>query len=180
MASPDPGAASPQTTPQPPLATTLPVKGGEVTVRPIRPEDAEALQAMIRRADPRDVRFRFHAAIREVPKSWIVRLTQIDYSQEMALVALTGEEMVCVARLVCDPGCDTGEFALAVRSDQQRRGIGRGMMELLIDYARRRGMQRMWGVIEIENDRMIALARQLGFSAEGPPQFGEVRMGRAL
>jgi acetyltransferase len=163
----------------PALATRLKVKDGEVDVRPIRAEDAEALVEMIRKADPRDVRARFHAAIREVPRSWIARLTQIDYSQEMALIALVGTEIVCVARLVCDPGCETGEFALAVRSDQQRRGIGRGMMGLLVDYARKRGMKRMWGMIESDNERMIALARELGFHAEGPPSFGEVRMDLA-
>src|SRR3954469_24109054 len=167
---------------QPPsfIPTTLAVKDGQVSVRPIQAEDAEALAQMIRKADPGDVRARFHAAIGEVPRSWIARLTQIDYSQEMALIALMVEEIVCVARLVCEPGCESGEFALAVRSDQQRRGIGRGMMGLLIGYARARGMERVWGMIEVENPRMIALARQLGFKPEGPPAFGEVRMGLAL
>ena len=167
--------------PPPPFAPTmLKVRDGEVAVRPIQPGDAEALAEMIRKADPSDVRARFHAAIREVPRSWITRLTQIDYRQEMALIALIGEEIVCVARLVCDPGCDTGEFALAVRTDQQRRGVGRGMMGLLIDYARRRGMEAVWGQIESDNERMMALVRDLGFHVQGPPSFGEVRMSLAL
>ena len=72
------------------------------------------------------------------------------------------------------------EFALAVRTDQQRRGIGRGMMRLLLDYAAACGFERVWGLVEIENDRMLALARQLGFRAEGVADHGEVRVGISL
>jgi acetyltransferase len=128
------------------------------------------------RADPADVRFRFHAAIRELPQALIARLTQIDYDREMALIALEGDQIVCVARLVADPEGEIAEFALAVRTDQQRRGIGAGMMGLLLDYARKRGIKRVWGDVEIENERMLALARELGFRAEGPLENGEVRM----
>ena len=163
----------------PDLIQTLTVKDGELMVRPITPGDGEALAEMIRRADPADVRFRFHLAVREVPPAWIRRLTNIDYTQEMALLALLGEEIVCVARLVCEPGCDSAEFALAVRSDQQRRGIGRGMMGLLLEYARRRGVHHVWGSIEVENVRMLSLARELGFAVEGVPIDGEVRVTRS-
>ena len=162
------------------LVQPLPIKDGALLVRPITPDDGEALSEMIRRADPADVRFRFHLAVREVPPAWIKRLTNIDYDQEMALVALMGEEIVAVARLVCEPGCETAEFALAVSSDQQRRGIGRGMMGLLLDYARGRGIRRVWGAIEVENDRMLSLARELGFTPEGPPSLGELRMSLSL
>ena len=105
----------------------------------------------------------------------------IDHAREMALVAIQDDGFVGVARLVCDPGdCDSGEFALAVRSDQQRRGIGHGLMRLLIGYAKERGMDRIWGSIELENRRMLDLARELGFTADGPAQFGEVRVSLAL
>ena len=158
------------------LIQRLAVKDGEVCVRPIRHEDGEALLEMIHRADPADVRSRFHVAMREPPPELISRLTDIDYAQHMALAAWIDEEIVAVARLVCDPGCGSGEFALAVRSDQHRRGIGRGLMRLLLDYARARGMHEVWGSIEVENDRMLGLAKELGFRPDGHAQLGELRM----
>ena len=158
------------------LVHTLPVKGETLLVRPILPDDAQALRDLIRKADPKDVRSRFHAAVRELPESWITRLTHIDPEREMAFAGFIGEELLSVARLVCDPGCESGEFALAVRSDHQKRGIGRGMMGLLLDYARDKGLKRVWGAIELANENMLALARYLGFRAEGPPEQGEVRM----
>jgi acetyltransferase len=162
------------------LRQTLAVKGGTLDVRPIRPEDAAALRAMIGRADPADVRFRFHAAVRELSQAQIARLTQIDYDREMALIAVMGEEILCVARLVADPEGETAEFALAVRTDQQRRGIGRGMMRLLLDYARQRGIAKVWGAVEMENERMLALGRELGFVAHPSPEQGEVRLQLTL
>lgn len=177
----DTQAASPSPrSPRPALTTTLAVKDGVLLVRPITPNDGPALVEMIHKADPLDVRFRFHGAMPEPPPSLVRRLTNIDYDREMALVAVMDDEIVGVGRLVCEQGCETGEFALAVRSDQQRRGIGRGLMKLLIDYARSRGMDRMWGAIELENRRMLDLARELGFTGDGPAQFGELRMSLAL
>jgi acetyltransferase len=167
-ATPIPAASS--------LIRSLGVKDGQVCVRPIRHEDAPALIEMIRRADPADVRSRFHVAMREPPPELIERLTDLDYTQHMALAAWIEAEIVAVARLVCDPGCGSGEFALAVRSDQQRRGIGRGLMGLLLDYARARGMVEVWGSIEIDNDRMLQLAKELGFRPQGLAQLGEQRL----
>ena len=158
------------------LIQRLAVKDGEVCIRPIRHEDGAALRALILRADPSDVRSRFHAAVRDPPPALISRLTDIDYAQHMALAAWMDGEIVAVARLVCDPGCGAGEFALAVRSDQQRRGIGRGLMGLLLDYARARGMHEVWGSVETENDRMLGLAKDLGFRPDGHAELGELRM----
>jgi acetyltransferase len=162
------------------LRMTLPVKGGTLQVRPIGPDDAAALRAMIERADPADVRFRFHAAVRVVPGSWIDRLTHIDYDCEMALIGIEGGEILAVARMALDPGGESAEFALAVRTDQQRRGIGRGMMRLLLDYARGRGVSRVWGMVETDNAKMLAMARELGMAPEGSAVRGEVRVSLAL
>lgn len=155
---------------------TLPVKGGTLEVRPIGPDDAAALRAMIERADPADVRFRFHGAVQVVPSAWIDRLTHIDYDCEMALIGLEGAEILSVARMALDPGGESAEFALAVRTDQQRRGIGRGMMGLLLDYARSRGVSRVWGTVEVDNTKMLALARGLGMAPVGSAARGEVRV----
>jgi acetyltransferase len=169
---PPPDAAS--------LERVISVKDGDLVVRPIRHEDAPALIDMIHKADPADVRSRFHVAMHEPPPELIERLTDIDYSRHMALIALSGPEIVAVARLVCDPGCGSGEFALAVRTDQQRRGIGRALMRLLLDYARGKGMETVWGNVEVENHRMLALASELGFHPVGAAVLGEVKVTLTL
>ena len=58
-----------------------------------------------------------------------------------------------------------------IADDWQRRGLGRRMMELLIEVARERGLRAMIGHVLAENRGMLSLCQALGFaiadSAEG-------------
>ena len=78
--------------------------GERLTVRPIRPEDAEQHGAFFSRLSPQDIRYRFFTAMRELSPEQMARLTQIDYDREMAFVAVreASGETVGVARLVCE------------------------------------------------------------------------------
>ena len=58
-----------------------------VTLRPIRPEDAEMEQAFVSGLSPESRYFRFMGTMRELTPQMLVRFTQIDYDREMAFVA---------------------------------------------------------------------------------------------
>lgn len=144
------------------------VKGQDVLLRPIRPEDGQRLMAFYAGASPADMRLRFFMARREVPHSELARYSQIDYDREMTFVAIApqavGEPvMVAEARAVCDPDNLTAEFAIQVATDWQGRGLGRLLMDKLIRYLRERGTTEVMGQCLPENAGMAALARQLGF-----------------
>ena len=65
------------------------VLGGEaMTIRPIRPEDAQAHTAFFSRLSPQDIRYRFFSSMRELSPEQTVRLTQVDYDREMAFIAV--------------------------------------------------------------------------------------------
>ena len=152
------------------LTQTLEVGGEMLTLRPVRPEDAPGLADIVERSDAEDVRLRFRGGLRRLPESWAARLSQIDYDREMALAAVdVAGDILGVARLAGDPEGETAEFALLVRSDHQRRGLGRTLMEALIAYARRRGYRELWGSIAAENRRMLDLAGDLGFTRKMDP-----------
>ncbi|HEX6101900.1 MAG TPA: bifunctional acetate--CoA ligase family protein/GNAT family N-acetyltransferase, partial [Alphaproteobacteria bacterium] len=158
-------------------------EGGRVFVRPLRPEDEPALIEAFRKLDPADVRLRFFAPIKEIPHETAARLTQIDYEREMALSGWGEggglEGPLGIARLSADPDNLTAEFAVIVRSDLKGRGLGSMLMRLLIDYARARGIGTLFGEVLAENSAMLALARDLGFSAE-PAEGGIVRVSLPL
>ena len=66
-----------------------PMKGGGLyTIRPIRPDDADMLQAFVRGLSPESRYFRFASAMPELPARMLARYTLIDYDREMALVAV--------------------------------------------------------------------------------------------
>ncbi len=151
-------------------------RGDRFTIRPIRPEDAEQHAAFFRRLAPVDIRYRFFTSVRELSPEQMARLTQVDYDREMAFVAVreaTGDT-VGVARLVGEPGGQSGEFAVIVQPDVKGRGIAAHMMQRLIDWARSRGMRRIVGQVLAENAPMLAFVRHLGFSVRRMPEEPDV------
>jgi acetyltransferase len=136
-----------------------------LTIRPIRPEDAEAHAAFFARLSPEDIRYRFFAALRELSPEQIAWLTQIDYDREMAFIAARDNgDTVGVARLAGEPGSDTAEFAVIVQPDMKGRGLASQLMKRLIDWARSRGLAEITGQVLADNAPMLAFVRYLGFT----------------
>ena len=150
------------------LATRCTLSNGvELTLRPIRPEDAAIEQAFVRQLSPQSRYFRFMGSLRELTPSMLARFTQIDYDREMAFIAVhTGdaqEEEVAVARYITNPDDSTCEFALVVADAWRQFGIAKRLMSLLIKVARERRLHTMIGHILATNAPMLALCAQLGF-----------------
>ena len=136
--------------------------GRKALLRPIRPEDEPEHHAFISKLTPEDIRFRFFGSIRELPHSEMARLTQIDYDREMAFIATApGEggkpETLGVVRTVTDPNNEEAEYAIVVRSDLKGEGLGRKMMDKMIDYCRARGTKYYVGQVLRENRSMLGL-----------------------
>ena len=163
------GAARFAITPYPAeLAETLTWQGGVIELRPIRPEDGPQHRVFIERLAPEDIRLRFFSVRRELPRSELARLTQIDYAREMAFIAVQSQpdgpaQTLGVVRAVIDPDNVDAEFAIIVRSDMKGRGLGHMLMRKMIDFLIGRGTQRMVGDILRENHGMRDLARSNGF-----------------
>jgi acetyltransferase len=141
-------------------------RGERFTIRPIRPEDAEAHAAFMRRLPPEDVRFRFFTAMREVAPEQMARLTQIDYEREMAFIAVRDRDRSTVgaARLVREAGEERGEFAIVVQPDVKGFGLASHLMQRLIDWGRDVGLAEISGAVLAENHPMLGFVRHLGFS----------------
>jgi acetyltransferase len=79
--------------------------GRTVTIRPIRPEDAEREQQFVISMSDESKYYRFMDTIRELTQTMLVRFTQIDYDREMALVATLpdadGKEVQIRRRPLC-------------------------------------------------------------------------------
>ncbi|KWT94107.1 MULTISPECIES: GNAT family N-acetyltransferase [unclassified Variovorax] len=168
-------------------ARTLTWNGREITVRPIRPEDEAQHRRFLEQLDPEDIRMRIFQTRRELPRSELARLTQIDYDREMAFIAEAVDaqgvpETLGVARTVSDPDRVEAEFAIIVRSDLKGAGLGRLLFQQLIEHARTCGIGRLVGIVLRENSRMLNLCRDMGFQADPaePPGSGVRRMVKAL
>ena len=148
--------------------------GTDVTVRPIRPEDAELEQLFMRNLSNEAKYFRFMQSLQELTPEMLVRFTQIDYHHEMALIATTEhdgqEQQVGVARYVTNPDKESCEFALVVSDKWQRKGIAHRLMHQLMEVARGRGLAMMQGEVLSNNNKMLDLVRSLNFEVQNNPE----------
>jgi acetyltransferase len=153
--------------------------GDDVLIRPIRPEDAELTQRFVRSLSEESRYFRFMDTVSELSSAALARLTQIDYTREMALLALTevdGREVeLGVARYAVNPDGTSCEFALVVSDAWQKQGIGHKLMDVLMDVARGRGLRVMEGEVLKTNRPMLKLVGSLGFRIEPHPEDDAVR-----
>ena len=61
---------------------------------------------------------------------------------------------------------ETAEFAILVRSRLKGHGLGWLLMQRVIDYAKEKGLRRVYGDVLAENASMLQMTAELGFHAE--------------
>ncbi len=148
-----------------------PTDGGTTyRLRPIKPRDVGLYRDFFAKLTPDDVRLRFLSPRKSFGDDELLRMTQLDYGREIAFVALHPDgSLAGVSRLACDPDGAEGEYAVIVRSDQQGIGLGRALMNILIDYARTKGVAVVRGHVLAENDAMLGMCRSMGFTVAIDP-----------
>jgi len=169
---------------------TWPLEGGGVyTVRPIRPDDADMLQAFVRDLSAESRWFRFASHMPELPARMLARYTLIDYDREMALVAILkerrtatdgteseSERIVGVSRYITNPDATSCEFSLAVADDMAGHGLGTRLMLSIIEQARAKGLSEIMGLILVGNTKMLALVTSLGFRLQPAPDDPDFKL----
>ena len=154
--------------------------GASVTIRPVRPEDAEMEKEFVKNMSDESRYFRFMDTMRELSKPQLVRFTQIDYDREMAFVAVQINdagipEQIGASRYVTNPDGETVVFALAVADSWQKRGLGRKLMQVLIDCARTKGYSAVIGDVLSDNTKMLNLMSSLGFKILPNPEDNTIK-----
>ena len=149
------------------LSETVMWHGEQLVVRPIRPEDEPQHREFADSLSAGDLRLRFFSSRLELPRSELARLTQIDYSREMAFIAVRTDadgtqHTIGVVRAVTDPDNVVAEFAIVVRTDLKAQGLGALLMDKMIKYLKSRGTQRMVALVLPDNRAMLELASSAG------------------
>ena len=163
--------------------------GGEYTIRPIHPDDAEMLQELVQNLSPESRYFRFVSSLKELPPSMLSRLTLIDYDREMALVAIHRERqdgpqgetieverIVGVSRYITNPDKSSCEFSLVVADDFNGKGLGSRLMLSIMEEARDKGLAEIEGLVLANNPGMLKLMKSLGFTAKPFPDDPDFKL----
>lgn len=156
------------------------VDGQPFFIRPIRPSDADLLIEHFHSLSSQSRYMRFFSPLKELSRDMLIKLTQIDYDREIALVALMGKNdsqtMVGVSRIIVFPDRTQAEFAIAVSDQWQGKGIGSSLLTQCLKAARQMGIHRVMGVVLSENTQMLKLGKKLGFSIHRVPGGSEYEL----
>ncbi len=138
--------------------------GETVQVRPITPDDGPALGDFFERMGPESRYFRFFRVKQSLPPEEVEFFTNVDYDTRMALIVLHEDSMIGVARYDRDSeGSPRAEVAFAVADDQQGRGIGTELLQLLTSHARQAGIEQFQAFVLPENVQMMRVFRNSGY-----------------
>jgi acetyltransferase len=151
----------------------------------MRPGDREMEDRFVRELSPDSRYLRFHAALARLTPAMLERFTHPEYPAEMALIATVadgdGEKQIGVARYVRVPETDRAEVAVVVADDWQGKGVGTQLLLRLRDIARENGIRHLEAAVLPHNQRMLALARQLGFTRmEAQDGAPAVELGKTI
>lgn len=144
--------------------------GTTTHLRPIRPDDADALQRFQVNQSERSSYFRFFAPVRRLSDRELELFTHVDHVERAALVAVRTspadpgtEDILGVARYdVVAPG--QAEVAFNVADSVQGVGLGSVLLEHLAAAARERGLRRFTADVLPQNGGMLAVFRDAGYA----------------
>jgi len=145
--------------------------GRMLLLRPVLPEDEPSLQRMFKALTPEEVRLRFFVPQKTFSHMNTARFSQIDYDREMVLVltepGIAGETPITgIVQMSADPDNEKAEFAILLTRASTALGLGAYLMRRLIEYARTRGIRRLFGDVLADNNTMLKMARVLGFTTK--------------
>jgi acetyltransferase len=151
-------------------------KGQTLFIRPLRPDDADQASRFINNVSKASLYQRFLQPLPELSDALITQLTLLDFHNELALAALIepGNEPVGIARYSRDG--DSCEFSILIRDNWQGKGMGKRLLQQLIQAARIYGYRSIYGVVLADNQAMLHLAQTLGFDQQQDAEPGLVRI----
>ena len=150
--------------------------GSTVHVRPVRPEDEEAMLAFLEGLDPGSRMFRFFSAGTDLARAAHL-MVDVDHSQRYGLVAVRGTRDEVVAQGIYLGG-RLGEAEIAFTIAEQLQGVGLGTLLLahLAEVAQENGISIFTAEVMPENHRMIEVFRESGFPVEMSSRPGAIHV----
>lgn len=141
--------------------------GTPIVIRPIRPEDRDELVRGFARLGPQSRLQRFMVPKAELTEAMLTYLTEVDGKDHVALVAFTDspdfkrDVGLGVARFIRLPGEDgVAEAAVTVIDDAQGRGLGKLLLAVLTDEAKKRGIKTFRTEVLASNRAMLRLLEE--------------------
>lgn len=131
-----------------------------IFLRPVKISDESLLKELFYSLTETSIRRRFFR-LTNMPHSFLQRFVVVDYSEQMAILALRHhegkEEVLGVGRYFRNEDKHTAQIFLTVRDDFQNRGVGRELFSYLIHLGKRHGLLAFTAEVLVDNKPMLHL-----------------------
>ena len=144
-------------------------------LRPILPEDGEALAAFHESLSAETVYYRFFAAYPRLTEKDVRRFTTVDFVDRVAILALIAGRIIGVGRYDRIDRAEA-EIAFVISDEHQGRGLGSILLEHLAVAARERGITRFVAEVLPTNRRMLATFEEAGYTPSQAMDEGVVKL----
>jgi GNAT superfamily N-acetyltransferase len=156
--------------------------GRQVFVRPIKAADIDKLRSFFHKLSDHSVYLRYFRIMKSMPQCILQQTTDVDYSTDMAIVALsppTGvgvpQELVGIAQWISDiHNHGVPEIAFQVRDDWQGEGLGTYLFSRLVEIARNLGERELKADVLADNRGMNGIFKRSGVPHVRRTDFGVV------
>ena len=143
------------------------IAGRPIGLRPVLPEDKGLLREFMDALSERSRRLRFLTIKHRLSNRELIRLTEVDQQTHVAWVAVdlsSHEEQVlgeaCFVQLPDELG--VAEYGVTVADTMQGQGLGRLIMDVLANEAKRCGVKTLRGFISEDNALMLSFVSHRG------------------
>ncbi|MCO1336795.1 GNAT family N-acetyltransferase [Microbulbifer sp. OS29] len=142
--------------------------GRRVSIRPICHSDGQLEKEMIEQLSPETRRDRFIGGSCKASQKLLELLTDNDHHVHEAFIAICtsdhAQHAAAIAHYALDLDGRACECAVVVSDDWQGLGLGRLMLQRLIDCAREQGLERIYSIESAQNKRVDTFAKSMGFT----------------
>ena len=151
--------ASARLYPQHISATHIFRDGLKVRFRPIKPSDEEGMRHLFYRFSEEATYARYFHSVRSMPHTKMQEYVNVDWSRDMSIVGLVGEEgkgrIIAEGRYLRIPGGALAELVFVVDEPYHGRGIATHLYTVLISLARERGIKGFTADVLFNNLAMM-------------------------
>jgi acyl-CoA synthetase (NDP forming)/RimJ/RimL family protein N-acetyltransferase len=158
-------------------ADVLLTDGTTVHLRPIEPDDADAIVAMHSRFSERTRYLRYFSPYPRIPERDLHRFVTVDHHEREAFVVESGGRLIAVGRYDrLGPDSPEAEVAFVVEDAHQGRGIGSVLIEHLAEAARTEGIKRFVAEVLPVNAAMLRVFADFGYQVQRQYADGVVHL----
>jgi acyl-CoA hydrolase/GNAT superfamily N-acetyltransferase len=150
--------------------------GQKIFIRPIKPTDEPLMRELFYSFSKDTIYYRYFSYLQAMPHDKLAKFVNVDYENEMALVATLkrgGEEKIIgVARYAVDKSTGLAEFAFEVTDQYQHQGVGTILFSDLIKIARMKKIKGFVGYVLDINVAAYRLVHKMGYPVKTKWQDG--------